>query len=119
MLKEISPKEPTKVVVVSAFIPPEGTHNFTITSELSIEDIKKIINDYCHREGKPLEIYTQHETVKLLGLEPAKERKVFTPTGNELQIWLKPKGRLEFGREYTLEELQQIGVIPFVAIPME
>lgn len=49
-----------------------------------------------------------HETVKILGLKPSKTREVCT--GYSQALCLKPKGRLEFGKEYTLEEIGLIGV---------
>ncbi len=54
------------------------------------------------------EIFTNHETVKILGLEPAKERK--TCEGYDEALVLQPVHRLEFGREYTRQEIEEIGV---------
>ena len=63
-------------------------------------------------------IFTQHQTIKILGLEPAKERVVYTPEANHIQMWIKPRGRLEFGREYTIEEIEKIGYDIWIAIPV-
>lgn len=49
-----------------------------------------------------------HQTVKLLGLEPSTSRGVCEDYTEAL--CLKPAARVEFGREYSLEEIQNIGV---------
>jgi len=98
------------VVVVSAFIPAPGKWNI---QELTLEESKKLVE-----KADNVEVYTQHQTVKLIGLEPDSQRKTYSPNG-EIQLWLKPNSRLEFGREYSLEELQEIGVTPYLAIPIE
>ena len=53
-----------------------------------------------------------HQTVKVLGLEPAQTREACN--GYDEALCLKPVGRLEFGREYTVEEILEIGVTPFL-----
>lgn len=52
--------------------------------------------------------YVGHATVRVLGLEPATSREVCT--GYERALVLKVNGRLDFGREYTSEEIEEIGV---------
>lgn len=54
------------------------------------------------------ENFCGHSTVKILGIEPSKDRKVCE--GYDQALVLKPIGRLEFGREYSLEEIRNIGV---------
>ena len=49
-----------------------------------------------------------HQTVKVLGIEPVKTREECT--GYNEAIALKPVGRLEFGREYTVDEILEIGI---------
>ena len=99
-----------KIVIVSAFIPAEG-----------IYEIKKVNKDEAIKninENELVGIYTNHQTIKILGLEPCNGRPVFNPTGKEIQLWIKPKGRLEFGREYSIEEIEEIGYDIWIAKPM-
>ena len=49
-----------------------------------------------------------HETVKVLGLEPTKTRDVCG--GYNQALCLKPNGRMEFGREYSVQEILDVGV---------
>ena len=49
-----------------------------------------------------------HETVKVLGLEPTKTRDVCA--GYDQALCLKPNGRMEFGREYSVQEILDVGV---------
>jgi len=49
-----------------------------------------------------------HQTVKILGLEPSTTREACK--GFSEALCLKPKGRLEFGKEYSLAEIQAVGV---------
>lgn len=49
-----------------------------------------------------------HQTVKLLGLEPDAGRRQCD--GYDEALCLSAKSRLEFGREYSLEEIQEVGV---------
>lgn len=54
------------------------------------------------------ENFCGHATVKILGLEPEKSRKQCT--GYDQALCLAAKSRLEFGKEYSIEEIQEIGV---------
>ena len=49
-----------------------------------------------------------HQTVKVLGLEPAKTRE--SCFGYTEALCLRPEARLEFGKEYSIEEISSIGV---------
>jgi hypothetical protein len=100
-----------KVVILSAFIPYESV--FSIR-RISREEAIKIIN-----KADKVDIYTQHETIKILGLSPAKERAMYIPERGDVQIWIKPHKRLEPGREYTLEEIEEIGYDIWIAEPLE
>jgi hypothetical protein len=53
-----------------------------------------------------------HITVKLVGMEPATHREQCEEY--EEALVLKPLGRLEFGREYSVEELLKVGVQPMM-----
>ncbi len=53
--------------------------------------------------------YCGHETVRLLGIEPSKRSRKQCE-GYDQALCLTANERLEFGREYTLEEIQGIGV---------
>jgi hypothetical protein len=54
-----------------------------------------------------VENFVQHSSVRILGILPAEERK--TCLGYDEAIVIKPRGRLDFGKEYSLEELEKIG----------
>lgn len=56
--------------------------------------------------------FVGHSTVKLLGIEPAKDRGVCETYDKAIVI--KPAGRLEFGREYSVEEIEEIGYTIFL-----
>jgi len=70
------------------------------------------------RNCEATEVYTNHETIKVLGLTPCTGRPVFNPTGREVQLWVKPRARLEFGREYALDEIERIGYDIWIAEPL-
>ncbi|WP_028492747.1 hypothetical protein [Thioalkalivibrio sp. ALE19] len=53
-----------------------------------------------------------HETVKVVGVEPAAGRG--SCEGFDEALCLKPAGRLEFGKEYTVQEILDIGVTPLL-----
>lgn len=55
-----------------------------------------------------VENFCGHETVRVLGIEPAKDRRECP--GYDEALCLKPRARLEFGREYTAAEVEAIGV---------
>ncbi len=99
-----------KLAITSAFIPVEGTFQFRIISkEEAINLIKN--NDL-------IGVFTSHQTIKVLGLKPCQGRPIYNPELNHIQLWIKPKGRLEFGKEYTLDEIEAIGYDIWVAIPV-
>ena len=54
------------------------------------------------------ENFCGHETVRILGKTPARTRK--SCAGYDQALCLSASERLEFGREYTLEEIEKIGV---------
>jgi hypothetical protein len=58
-------------------------------------------------KNRPLN-FSGHQTTKILGVEPAATREI-TKSYDEALI-ISPQDRLEFGREYTKEEIEEIGV---------
>ncbi len=56
----------------------------------------------------PFTNYYGHETVRILGLKPDRSRQ--SCVGYDEALTLKPNDRLEFGREYSREEIERIGV---------
>jgi len=54
------------------------------------------------------ENFCGHETVRILGLEPDRSRRQCDDYDQAL--CLKACSRLEFGREYAVEEIKEIGV---------
>lgn len=71
-------------------------------SEVTLEQAKEWV------ERRRPKVYSSHPTVQLLGLEPATVRE--TCVGYEEALVVQPLQRLDFGREYSLEELGKIGV---------
>lgn len=53
-----------------------------------------------------------HQTVKVVGLQPSESRAQCS--GFDQALCLKPLGRLEFGKEYSLPEILEIGVQPLL-----
>jgi len=51
--------------------------------------------------------FVGHSTVKVLGIEPSSERRVCDAYDEALV--LKVNGRLEFGREYSVSDIEEIG----------
>lgn len=56
--------------------------------------------------------YVGHSTSLIVGLEPATSREICE--GYDAALALKPIGRLEFGKEYSKPELEEIGVSCFL-----
>ena len=67
---------------------------------ISLEEAAEFAKDATNFVG--------HSTVKVLGIEPAETRDVCDSFDQALS--LKVNGRLEFGREYSAEEILKIGV---------
>ena len=90
----------TITILSTPLLIEEGTFKAEV---ISLEEAKKlvsqtdVVNNFCG-----------HMTVKAVGLEPTKTRDQCP--GYEKALSLKPLGRLEFGREYSLEEVLEIGV---------
>ena len=56
--------------------------------------------------------FVGHSTSLIVGLEPAASREICE--GYDAALALKPIGRLEFGKEYSKPELEEIGVSCFL-----
>jgi hypothetical protein len=56
--------------------------------------------------------FSTHDTVKILGVTPAKSRLACNSYVEAL--CLKPNQRLDFHREYSLAEMEEIGVTIFL-----
>jgi hypothetical protein len=86
-------------VILSAVLPSEGGQIlYRLTKEQAQKWLKK----------GPYKNFVGHETVRLLGIEPAAERTVCGDDWGQALV-IKPKGRLERGREYSAEEIEEIG----------
>lgn len=87
------------VVLSTPMMLLDGEYNMiTIT----LEDAQHLV-----KEQPPVN-FSGHQTVKLLGLDPSEKRA--TCDSYKTALVLSPKERLEFGKEYTLEEIEEIGV---------
>lgn len=89
----------TKVILSTKLIVGEGL--FLSRSVSLVEAYKWVV------DNNPTN-YCGHQTVKLLGLQPAKTREQCM--GYSEALCLSAKGRLDFGREYSVEEIETIGV---------
>jgi len=87
------------VILSSPILLEEGNFKFY---EIEFNEAKKFI-----KHNDP-ENFSGHQTTKILGVEPSTERK--TCTGYDIALVIQPIGRLEFGREYSVEEIEEIGV---------
>lgn len=90
-----------KVILSTALLLEEGTFQLT---NLSLEEAKDWVN-----ENNPTN-FVAHSTIKILGLEPASTREVCQ--NYDEALILKTLGRLEFGKEYSVEEILKIGIQP-------
>lgn len=88
--------------------------NVILSSTLLIEDGVFKRSTLTHSEAlewvdfnDPIN-FVGHETVRILDLLPALSREVCI--GYDTALCLKPIGRLEFGKEYTKEEIEANGV---------
>lgn len=52
--------------------------------------------------------YVGHSTVRVVGVEPSTERAQCS--GFDQALALKVRGRLDFGKEYSVDEILEIGV---------
>jgi len=81
----------------------EGTHTM---KEISLTHAESWV-----AENDPTN-FSGHQTVKLVGVVPATSREQCE--GYDTALVLKPNSRLEFGKEYTLPEIQEIGVTAYL-----
>lgn len=88
----------TRVILSTSLVLEPGTFE---TSELTLEQAQAWLDD-------DIDNYCGHQTVRLLGLEPDEERRQCV--GYDEALCLRAKERLEFGREYTVDEIKEIGV---------
>jgi hypothetical protein len=87
------------VILSTALILENGDFNCrSITLDQAIEFVK--LNNPVN--------FCSHQTVKVLNIEPAVSRE--TCKSYDIALCLKPKGRIEFGKEYTVDEIMEIGV---------
>lgn len=90
--------KPQVVILSTTMLLTPGQY---VMEEISLEQAKEIIKKHS------VENFVGHDTVKLLGIEPAKDRK---ECGDyDIAIVIKPHKRLEFGKEYSKEDIESIG----------
>ena len=93
----------------------------TILLEEGIFKVEKIDLKEAKDFALMAENFVTDSTVRLLGIEPTTERKVYTTFDNALVI--KAKGRIDFGKEYTKEGIEGIGyelyLIKNISLAME
>ena len=97
-------KKPRNVILSTPMILEEGDFNCQFISIQRAKEWVKEANDVVN--------FVTHSTVRVLDIEPATSRDVCE--GYEQALVLKVLGRVEFGREYTAEEILNIGVQPML-----
>ena len=95
--------EKNYVVLSSPMLLEVGNFNM---KELNIEQATQWVKEFSPKN------FVGHSTSLIVGLTPATSREVCRVYDQALA--LKPVGRLEFGREYSKEELLEIGVQCFL-----
>lgn len=88
-----------KAILSTALILEEGIFE---SKNITLEEAKDWV-----KLNKPTN-FVGHSTVRVVGVEPANTREVCA--SYEQAMVLKPLGRLEFGKEYSVEEILNIGI---------
>jgi len=88
-----------KVILSSSIIFEPGTF---VVERWTLSEAKEWVNTHNPKN------YSTHDTVKILGIEPRKSRASCSTYVEAL--CLKPNERLDFGRQYTQEEIEEVGV---------
>ena len=90
---------PVSVILSSPLILDDGDFKSWTISQ---EEAQRWVEEFQPK------VYTQHETLKILGVTIALSRENCDYYDQALS--LKANDRLEFGKYYTLEEIKEIGV---------
>ena len=90
-----------KVILSTSMLLETGTWKMT---EISLAEARKF--------AVQAENFVGHSTVRILGIEPRADRAFCT--GYDQALVLKVNGRLDFGREYSVEEIEEIGYSIFL-----
>jgi len=90
-----------KVILSSTLLLEEGTFSMRKVDLAEAADF-----------ARDAELFCSHETVRILGINPDTARKVCG--GYDEALVIKPHNRLEYRREYTLAEIEEIGYDLFI-----
>lgn len=112
--EKVLPPEIVSRVKLGGAYPARPKEYVVLSSPLLLED-----GTFTRREITPDEArvwvethrpknFSGHETVKIVGLAPDKDRRQCN--GYDEALVLQPRARLEFGREYSVAEIEEIGV---------
>lgn len=93
-------KIPILTILSSTVIVEDGIFR---RQRISLEEAKNLVHG-----ASLIANFCGHQTVKILGLEPAQSREACASFSQALV--LQPKQRLEFGRDYPVQEILDIGV---------
>ena len=85
-----------KVILSVPLLLEEGVYRM---EEIDLQTAKDFAKDATN--------YVAHSTAKLLGIHPAASREVCIRY--DIAVVIKVSGRLEFGKEYSLEMIESIG----------
>ncbi|MDB4431172.1 hypothetical protein N9137_02155 [Pseudomonadales bacterium] len=94
-----------KNVILSGFVPNKlvlSGNNLLKTTVLTVEEatnwvVKNSPKNYCG-----------HDTTRIVGIEPSQSREFCNDW--DAALTFKPKGRLEYGKEYSVSEILEIGI---------
>ena len=92
-----------RLAILSSPILVGEHHQLARLTSISLAKAKALIA-WPHMEVR---VYTSHATVRLFGLEPDTTRAQCP--GYDAALVVVPNERLEFGREYSVEEIEKIG----------
>lgn len=92
------------VILSSPLILEDGVYKMRT---LDLEEALDLIAEVKDTDHKFIS-YTQHQTIKLFLMNPSDAR--YGCSSYDRAICIKPKSRLEFGKEYSFEEILEIGV---------
>jgi hypothetical protein len=90
-----------KVILSTTMLLEEGTWSMI---KVSLEVAREFALDAKNFVG--------HSTVRVLGIEPATSREVCQ--SYDQALCLKVRGRIDFGKEYSVEEILAIGIDCFL-----
>ena len=75
--------------------------------ETGVFEMQEVSLEFAKDFAKVAKNFVGHSTIRILGIEPSTSREVCNCY--EQALVLKVNGRLDFGKEYSVEEIEEIG----------